>query len=95
MYMSQVISNNMQQQNNKQMDFNTNLGRSQSFGGNNNFCMGGQNKTNIFRRDGWFIPKIVDYRHNNYYNCYDCLSTKHDKILCKGKSQFICSHQYR
>ena len=41
--MSQVISNNMQQQNNKQMDFNTNLGRSQSFGGNNNFGMGGQN----------------------------------------------------
>ena len=32
MYMSQVIGNNMQQQNNKQMDFNTNLGRSQSFG---------------------------------------------------------------
>ncbi len=28
----QVISNNMQQQNNKQIDFNTNLGRSQSFG---------------------------------------------------------------
>ncbi len=52
MYMSQVISNNMQQQNNKQMDFNTNLGRSQSFGGNNNFGMGGQNKTNVFRRDG-------------------------------------------
>ena len=28
----QVISNNMQQQNNKQIDLNTNLGRSQSFG---------------------------------------------------------------
>ena len=35
--MSQEISNNMQQQNNKQMDFNTNLGRTQSFGDNNNF----------------------------------------------------------
>ena len=27
----------MQQQNNKQMDFNTNLGRNKSFDGNNNF----------------------------------------------------------
>ena len=40
--MSQVMNNNMQK-NNTQMDFNTNLGRSQSFANNNNFGMSGQN----------------------------------------------------
>ena len=61
----------MQQQNNKQMDFNTNLGRNKSFDGNNNFGMGGQNNNQRIDLNGnrnYFVESNYNQRKN--FKCY-------------------------